>query len=245
MGRETKILLGFLGMLAGVFVGVLSMKLLVPRPPAGTGPDIRSEAALAVAQERVEPPGLDSHGWNFTGAPSLVPDPPAEETDAESLAEPPPRTSRFAAVAPRAEPEPLADDVTPASWQQIDAPAPGLAAAAIDPTASRQPAVAADRFAPRTLDAAPSPDPFAAPPASMQAPPPAPVAGAYLVQPGDSWWTVAERAYGDGRLYRALFAWNRAREPRVSLLPGTRLDVPPLDRLQAAWPRLASPAAPR
>jgi nucleoid-associated protein YgaU len=68
-----------------------------------------------------------------------------------------------------------------------------------------------------------------------------PVAGEYLVEAGDSWWNVAERAYGDGRLYRALFAWNRARDRRVSLTPGTRLDVPPLDRLQAAWPRLASP----
>ncbi|NBX30334.1 hypothetical protein EBR04_07830 [bacterium] len=41
MGRETKILLGLLGLLAGVFVGVLSMKLFVPRPPDGAGPDQR------------------------------------------------------------------------------------------------------------------------------------------------------------------------------------------------------------
>jgi nucleoid-associated protein YgaU len=58
------------------------------------------------------------------------------------------------------------------------------------------------------------------------------------VRPGDSWWSLAEAAYGDGRLYRALFAWNRALAPRVSLESGTRLEIPPADRLQAAWPRL-------
>ena len=36
----------------------------------------------------------------------------------------------------------------------------------------------------------------------------APVPGeTYVTQPGDSWWSLAERAYGDGRLYRAIFAW--------------------------------------
>ena len=62
-----------------------------------------------------------------------------------------------------------------------------------------------------------------------------------MTAPGDKWWSIAERAYGDGRLYRALFAWNRSLEPRITLAPGTRLDVPPLARLQAAWPRLAAP----
>jgi 5'-nucleotidase len=68
--------------------------------------------------------------------------------------------------------------------------------------------------------------------------PVAPVEGSHLVVNGDSWWTLAERAYGDGRLYRALYAWNRTLDPRVALLPGTRLDIPPVERLTAAWPGL-------
>jgi nucleoid-associated protein YgaU len=53
---------------------------------------------------------------------------------------------------------------------------------------------------------------------------------------------LAAAAYGDGRFYRALFAWNRAVDPRIALAPGTRLEIPPRPRLEAAWPRLL-PAA--
>jgi 5'-nucleotidase/UDP-sugar diphosphatase len=212
MGREKTILLGFLGLLAGVFVGVLSLKLLVPRPPTGTGPDIRPEVAVATAQQRVDPPAPSAHGWDFAAAPPLVADAPAAVA-ADATTEPP-RSSRFAApaaAAPVAAP-PVAlartdEVVAPVSWQQSE-PAVGTVA---DPVR----------------------------PAQLL-----PVAGAYVVQAGDSWWDLADRAYGDGRLYRALFAWNRSRDPRVTLAPGTRLDVPPLDRLQATWPRLASPTLP-
>ena len=63
-------------------------------------------------------------------------------------------------------------------------------------------------------------------------------AAAYVASPGDSWWGLAERAYGDGRFYRALFAWNRVIDQRVSLAPGTRLEIPSRARLEAAWPKL-------
>jgi nucleoid-associated protein YgaU len=58
--------------------------------------------------------------------------------------------------------------------------------------------------------------------------------GSHLVTAGDTWWSIAERAYGDGRLYKPLFAWNRAIDPRVTLTPGTRLEVPPFDDLATA-----------
>jgi nucleoid-associated protein YgaU len=64
-----------------------------------------------------------------------------------------------------------------------------------------------------------------------------------VVRPGDTWWSIAERAYGDGRLYRALFAWNRTVDPRITLAPGTPLEIPPLPELAAAWPHLL-PARP-
>jgi nucleoid-associated protein YgaU len=59
-----------------------------------------------------------------------------------------------------------------------------------------------------------------------------------VTTPGDTWWSIAERAYGDGRLYRALFSWNRRLDPRVSTTPGTRLEIPPQPKLAAAWPKL-------
>ena len=214
MGREKTILLGFLGLLAGVFVGALSLKLLVPRPPTGTGPDVRTEVADVTPQERVEPPAPTPGGWDFAAAPPLVPDPPAPDpATVNAPFELPPapvvpaRFGRSATPPPEAvTPQPVAGvivdaEVTPAAWHRIE------------------PAVE---------------DPATSPPAG-------PIAGTYHVRDGDSWWAVAERAYGDGRLYRALFAWNRSRDPRVTLAPGTQLDVPPLERLQAAWPRLAAP----
>lgn len=228
MGREKTILLGFLGLLAGVFVGALSLKLLVPRPPTGAGPDIRTDVGAVTPQARVEPPEPTPGGWDFAAAPPLVPDAPAAPPPAAPPTDtpteptrfgrfPPPQADDAAALGP-----PHADgDVTPASWQHAV------------PQTDQPDAVAAG---------GPVRDAFVAPPATARA---VPVAGDYLVQAGDSWWDVAERAYGDGRLYRALFAWNRSRDPRVTLAPGTRLDVPPLDRLEAAWPRLTSPSGPR
>jgi len=217
MGREKTILLGFLGLLAGVFVGVLSLKLLVPRPPTGTGPDIRPEVAVTTAQQRVDPPARSADGWDFAAAPPLVAEGPAASA---AVGAEPPRFSRFAAPEPAAAlPAPAAADATPPVAHADDVVAP----------------VSWQRSEP-TGDTVAGP----ATPARLL-----PVAGAYVVQAGDSWWDLADRAYGDGRLYRALFAWNRSRDPRITLAPGTRLDVPPLDRLQATWPRLASPALPR
>ena len=58
MGRETKILLALLATLSGVFLGVLSMKLLVPRPPVGAGVDVHIDVASTGSNALVEPPAL-------------------------------------------------------------------------------------------------------------------------------------------------------------------------------------------
>ena len=73
-------------------------------------------------------------------------------------------------------------------------------------------------------------------PAAFLPPPDAlPIAaGSHVVTTGDTWWSIAERAYGDGRLYKLLFAWNREIDPRVSLAVGTQLEVPPLNALSTA-----------
>lgn len=326
MGRETRILLGLLGLLAGLFVGVLSLKLLVPRPPEGAGPDVHGDMAFTVRQELVPPPARGPRAADFAAAPPLVatvptalavpalgldtalpPDPAGSRTD-----DPPP--SRFALAPPAADLDSLdAGQATTDPFVQRAAfaeeepaghePAaggsrfasPAFDAAGLETATSQVPAVdatldegsaalpagrfgsrvgtgvdeplpdrmapppgadpfAADRTAvplgaaapvPQPLTAPHQADPFVrpavpAPPAPLARQPLAagPIAGGHVVAAGDSWWSLAERAYGDGRLYRALYAWNRARDPRVTLVPGTALEVPPVERLTATWPTL-------
>jgi len=202
MGRETKLLLGLLATLLGVFVGVLSMKLLVPRPPAGAGPDIQADIAAAEPQDLVEPP-------RFAADP--LPPPATPPADAGSV------QSRFAGAGHRGDVTPPARDpfVARASFDEPVALPPPLF-----PTAPSQPGSAS-----------------VAEPVTAFEPPPTP-GSAYIARPGDSWWSLAEKVYGDGRLYRAVFAWNRALDPRVSLVAGTAIELPPRDRLEAAWPAL-------
>jgi 5'-nucleotidase len=222
MGRETKLLLGLLALLAGVFMGLLSMKLLVPRPPAGTGPDIHTDVAVASEpQDLVEPPRLDRPSPpeyapppndTIAGQPSrFVAPPPVSGAAASMLGAVPPaaptRSDPFVSTASHEQP-PVGEDLLP--------PTPPTGRS-LQPAAFTVPAEAA------SIPIAPTS---------------AAISGAYVARDGDSWWSVAERAYGDGRLYRALFAWNRAIDPRVSLVPGTSIEVPSLDRLRAAWPGL-------
>jgi hypothetical protein len=249
MGRETKFLLALLGMLAGVLFGVVSLKLFSPRPPAGVGPDVHTDIAATEAQDLVEPPALAPPPARF--------EPPASDPYAG-------HSSRFggggnAGASPPSSHDPL---VVPASFE-IAGPLPDAAPADLLPPPRERPEpapVAAAPVAAAPVAAAPvAAAPVAAFPIRSTAvdpspvdPPPrerAPLAaspsptspmpdGEYVAQPGDSWWSLAERAYGDGRLYRGLFAWNRVIDPRVTLAPGTRLEIPTAAQLGAAWPAL-------
>ena len=273
MGRETKLLLGFLGLLAGAFVGVLSVKLFVPRPPAGTGPDINADVACAESHALVEPPAPAPRAWDFAAAPPLVPPAATPPQDPFATRAAPPAadpqeapTSRYADRSagrfggpPRATPAaaalepPRGGEVTRVAWDTPDLPAATAevprgasldAAPPADPRPAEPPA-----FSPRPLGTEPAAVPAVAltsatPAASAPAAAAADDASGYVVRPGDSWWAVAAAAYGDGRLYRALFAWNRRLDPRVALAPGTRLEIPPRPRLAAAWPDLVPPAEP-
>jgi nucleoid-associated protein YgaU len=250
MGRETKILLGLLGLLAGVFVGVLSMKLFVPRPPEGAGPDIHSSHEFVEAQQVVEPPALAPRVWDFTAAPPLVSDGAASIAAAEERSQ-----TATAARAPEQEPAPqpaISDDPLGPPPEALTAEPP-RSRFAVQPVAALEPAAAAspparDPFVARTAWEEPvAAVPLDAPPAAPAAAPAGPpvVAGSrHSVRPGDSWWSLAEQAYGDGRLYRSLFAWNRVLDPRVALAPGTVLEIPPLTKLEAAWPKLMPPRTP-
>lgn len=269
--REKMILLAMLGTLAGAFVGVLSMKLLVPRPPDGAGPDIHLESAGSDGLDLVEPPAL-------TGLPptaDIPPDPfrslglpPAAPGDQQSSF----RASETANVATAIDAE--TSDATPASGRFSRPPSPERLAPTAPPdlaAVSADAAPPASRFAANPLRApddeplperraafASAPDGFdrrgegVVPAAatrpldsrSAQGNVAALGAGGYVVREGDTWWSVAESTYGDGRLYKALFAWNRTLDPRVSLAPGTRLELPREEQLRAAWGRLVPTGAP-
>ncbi|MFM8378317.1 MAG: hypothetical protein ACKOB1_03215 [Planctomycetia bacterium] len=213
MGRETKFLLAVLGVLGGAFFGVLSMKLLVPRPPAGAGPDIDPQEQIVATHDIVEPPALEPRASTsaFTAKrdPFLAPAAFAESAAAEP--------------AEAIEPRSLAADAAPAA--PLDPP----------PAAPRE--EPADLLPPAAFPA-PAAQPLTARESSVPLASTTPIVGAHITAPGDTWWSIAERAYGDGRLYRALYAWNRRLDPRVSTAPGTRLEIPPQPKLAAAWPRL-------
>jgi len=210
MGRETKFLLALLGLLGGVFLGVVSLKLFVPRPPAGAGPDVHADVAASDGQDLVEPPHLL---------------PPAT-SQAPPEADVPFPASRFAAAAPARDPF-----VAPAAFEQVV----DLPPAAAEPPAPSTTQHEATIVAEAAVVPPPAP-PAAAEPSATPSPPA--TGGVYIAQPGDSWWSLAERHYGDGRFYRALFAWNRSIDPRISLAPGSRLEIPPVTHLRLARPTL-------
>ena len=242
MGRETKILLALLATLAGVFLGVLSMKLLVPRPPVGAGPDVHIDVASAEANELVDPPSLSppSPGPAAADPGFAEANPPAParyaegplNTDSGDLLPPPMPLNAPAASPPatmpqaaaRSEEQPMPPPAIPTAPLRHD---PFVAPAGLQMPITQSPIMHSPGMQ--------SPDTDRTPPAE---PMPVPSVAAYVANPGDSWWDLAERAYGDGRLYRALFAWNRVIDPRVSLTPGTRLEIPPRARLEVAWPKL-------
>lgn len=223
--REKTILLGLLGTLVGAFAGVLSLKLFVPRPPAGAGPDVHLATAAAAPLEVVDPPALADRRSNLPTSPDpfrVLAAAAPESLDAA------PSPSAF--VVGDAAPEYGAVDrhgrLEPTDGPADLLPVPADDAAATFATPPMPPGPTASGIAPRFAGVATA--------AELPAGP----LGGHVVRAGDSWWSIAEGAYGDGRLYKALVAWNRALDPRTSLAPGTRLDVPDAARLRASWPRL-------
>ena len=279
MGRESKFLLSLLGLLAGIFVTALALRLLIPRPPEGTGPDIHT-ITFNPFSETVSPPDLTPRPENNS---------PQQERIVSDVEQKQPRFPNIEAsfepsyvqtqtdelplpaikldTPPTLEPvnKTLSPDVLSPDVQAPDVQAPDVQAPDVQaPDAERFPNVEYQNAPPWQTEEAIPPVPQAptkpVDSVNSQLPPqPPPIANPlpqrstikpikklspgmlYDVQEGDSWWQLAESAYGDGRYYRSLFAWNKTLQPRVSLSPGTTLEIPQMNQLQLAWPRLIPP----
>ncbi len=61
--------------------------------------------------------------------------------------------------------------------------------------------------------------------------------GKYIVAPNDNYWIIAEKVYGNGAYFKALFEHNRSRHPRSDKLQvGDVLDAPPAATLADRYP---------
>jgi len=94
----------------------------------------------------------------------------------------------------------------------------------------------------------PPPAPQENPNAFLHAAPP--VDGKYRVAPGDNFWTISQKVYGNGSYFKALEEHNRERFPYSDRLPvGQEVRVPPARELEEQYPDLCprsrTPAADR
>lgn len=56
---------------------------------------------------------------------------------------------------------------------------------------------------------------------------------------GDSLWSIAQQSYGDGRLFRALAAYNQiGNSSSESVMPGTEIRIPAIEQLHDRFPTL-------
>jgi len=97
---------------------------------------------------------------------------------------------------------------------------------------SQQPTAAepgAAEVGPETIGEVAEPTSEPGPPAAAEPGPPAPPPAetTYVVQPGDTLWSIAQQLYGDGKLWEVIHEANRDRIPSVSAMKvGTELRIP-------------------
>ncbi|MGB1930402.1 MAG: hypothetical protein ACPIA2_07295 [Mariniblastus sp.] len=58
----------------------------------------------------------------------------------------------------------------------------------------------------------------------------------YKTEPGDTYWTISQKIYEDGRYFRALFRHNEVKHPEYKLVPGLELNTPVKSELERMWP---------
>ena len=61
---------------------------------------------------------------------------------------------------------------------------------------------------------------------------------AVIAKPNDSFWSIAQRVYDDGRYFRALYEFNRIGDGFYRIEPGTRILTPSIEQLREMHPKL-------
>ncbi|MGC3966422.1 MAG: LysM peptidoglycan-binding domain-containing protein [Pirellulales bacterium] len=142
--------------------------------------------------------------------------------------------------------QPLATSSTSPGSASVTSSSPGIAALAppaASATIARPQAGAAfatsPPSAPATIAMPSAPMGGAVAPASATMPVSSGRDQPYVVAPGDTLFSIAQKVYGDGSLYRALFAYNSDRYPHAEdIRSGNVLDVPPAEFLKQRYPDL-------
>jgi len=97
---------------------------------------------------------------------------------------------------------------------------------------AREPAASANGW-----ESEPAHQPVAAAPREVE--PPVIENGQYVVQPGDTLWSISEKVYGTGGYFKAIAAHNRDDLPRSDeLTVGSPIAVPPAEELERDYPSL-------
>lgn len=181
--------------------------------------DALQDAAVAAAVE-LDRPRFERIADALLAA---EPDPAVRQDMAEELVRMYQMISEPVTAAPEpAAPEPAAP-VEPAPVEPIQPPAPVEQVVPIQPSPPTVPAVPAiPRPAPAPVPE-PEPEPIPRNGAAVQ-----PVATVYIVQRGDTLWSIAARHYGDPLLWLPIHQANRAIVPNPHRIrPGQQLVLPP------------------
>ncbi len=157
----------------------------------------------------------------------------AQENRSSSPSGPPPSVDAFSPYSPPS----LSAGVSPGGTLEAGrTSSQGASVPAKSPVLSAAPSTDSAR-APTALPSQPAGPPVSPTPLQPSAALPTP--RLYVVQSGDSYWTISERFYGTGTYYQALAEYNRSRIARPEQLRlGDQLIIPEREELQRLYPHL-------
>lgn len=194
---------------------------------------VASEPAIAAAEANdpfggaADPAAPGTQAAAETLAPT--PDSTFASADSEPAATPPQTATAddpFGDAAPQANPTPA--NMADAAPQPR--PEPGVFGEPADSIASAE-------ATPASVE--PQPDTAFAEPPSKEPQPPAGRTDFFTVGEKDTYWSISQRVYGSPAYFQALTEFNRSRirDPR-RLRPGMTVLTPPVEELQARYPKL-------
>ena len=190
----------------GQFVPVPSPQKRVVQEESKAIPDSAGKSESANKQPKL-PWNLKLPSFGGTGKPATVP--ASNAKNATSVSEPPVKTASSSSFIPG-----RSAKSKPAP-KRLDIPPTPPGKTAFQPKAN-EPSLAVGKF--------PDAEPLPALPATT------------LVEKGEGFWLVAQRVYGDGRFFDALYQANRKRVKSFNEVPaGTEILTPSIDELRSRW----------